>query len=667
MRKISLLLFLLCLNSIIYTQILIAAEDNNQNSMPLEKIIITQRGYYVDPVYYPLSVPASEESTTSVVGSYEIQAAHKTTAVEAIENVPDVVLERQGRKFPTRIKIRGERNVNVLLNGASPGQDYRVLGALPSTLIEEIDVIRDSSYLAYGSPNTSSSGGTPGYGGVVNIKLKRPEKESGTEVKLEYGNFNTQDESITNAGKFMDISYLLNVEHTASNGPSNQNANRASTGLTSLLNKQYGDYGSRINMLFHFDDGYFGFQKQMSFGTRRYDIWEYDPSMDAMVNLDILHAWNERASTNITAYHDYQQATLIRNNSTGPATSNPATTYRNIGAQSDIQNRDMTSGISLRQTFSIPTLNTLRFGAQFNNWDCPTGKLFYEGTPRKEQDYGVYAHDELRLLEDKLILDGGLRWDRKYVSKGINYIESGGTSGTYADKWLDPNINSAIGITIWPFEKHGFSTRYSISSQADAIYADASGNLLGSQTENRYDISYIGKWSKKINLTLTGFQRNISNMPQAAGVTPVDYYKATSVKRYGAELELKGTLLEGLSYFFNYSQIYSRDKTNEKRDSTIPPYVANIGLNYQHNGWEFNTTVKRVSGYEDNSLVIGNTYADIGDYWQGDINAGYTFERNNITHSIYTGIRNVGNVKYQTVPGYQDYGLTFHCGYKVKF
>jgi len=60
-----------------------------------------------------------------------------------------------------------------LINGGSPGQDYRLLGALPSTLIEEVDVIEISSYLAYGSPNTSSSGGTPGYGGVVNFKLKR--------------------------------------------------------------------------------------------------------------------------------------------------------------------------------------------------------------------------------------------------------------------------------------------------------------------------------------------------------------------------------------------------------------------------------------------------------------------------------------------------------------
>ena len=288
MKRNLLVLIFIGLFNIIWMQANVNAEEKDSKITSLEKIMVTQRGYYVDPVYYPLSVPASEESTTSVVGSDEIQAAHKQTAVQAIENVPDVTLIQQGRKFPTRIQIRGDRNVNVLINGAPPGQDYKILGGLPSTLIEEVDVIRDSSYLAYGSPNTSSSGGTPGYGGVVNIKLKRPENEHGTEAKLEYGSFNSQDESITTAGKLKDISYLLNIEHTASDGPKDENANRMSTGVTTLLNKQYGDYSSRINMLLHYDEGYYGFQKAMSFSTRRYDVWEYDPSMDAMINLDIL-------------------------------------------------------------------------------------------------------------------------------------------------------------------------------------------------------------------------------------------------------------------------------------------------------------------------------------------------------------------------------------------
>ena len=186
MKKIFVLLSSISLGLLIWAQTSSFAEENNkekENEISLEKIIVTDRGSYVDPVYYPLAVPASEEATTSVVNAEEIKDTHKQTAVETIENVPDVTLIQQGRKFPTRIQIRGDRNVNVLINGASPGQDYRLLGALPSTLIEEVDVIRDSSYLAYGSPNTSSSGGTPGYGGVVNIKLKRPENERDEEVR----------------------------------------------------------------------------------------------------------------------------------------------------------------------------------------------------------------------------------------------------------------------------------------------------------------------------------------------------------------------------------------------------------------------------------------------------------------------------------------------------
>ena len=652
MKKILVLLSSISIGLLTWAQASIFAEENNkEDDISLEKIIVTDRGYYVDPVYYPLALPASEEATTSVVNAKEIEASHKNTAVETIENVPGVNLERQGRKYPVRIKMRGERNVNVLINGSSPGQDYRILSALPSSLIEEVDVIRDSSYLAYGSPNTSSSAGTPGYGGVVNIKLKRPENEHGTEAKVEIGSFNSQDEGITTAGKLKDINYLLNIENYKSEGPKGENANQMFTGITTILNKQYGDYSSRVNMFLHYDQGYYGFQKAMANSTHANDIWEYDPSMNAMVNLDILHAWSDRSSTDLTLYNDYQQATFVQNYS----------------PKADTQNRDMTNGISIRQTFSMPTLNTFRFGAQFNNWDCPTGKLFYEGTPREEQDYGAYMHDELRLMKDKFIVDGGIRWDEKYVSKGIKVDEGSSASGTYSDKWFSPNLNTALGLTYWPLKQHGFTTRYSTSNKSPSIYADVNGNLLGEQEETRYDIGYIGKWSEKLNFTITAFQKNISGMPKYTKPGSVGYYVPTFIKRYGAEAEIKGTILEGLSYFLNYSQIYSRDRTNNQPESNIPPYVGSTGIDYQRNGWLFNATVKRVSDYEDNSLVTGSSYVNIGNYWQGDLNASYAFESNNRIHTIYAGVRNIGDVRYQTVPCYRDYGRTLYTGYKVKF
>jgi len=630
-----------------------AEENNKEDEISLEKIIVTDRGYYVDPVYYPLAVPASEESTTSIVKSEEIKASHKTTAVEAIENVPGVTLETQGRKYPVRIRLRGERNINVLINGSSPGQDYRILSAIPSSMIEEIDVIRDSSYLAYGSPNTSSSAGTPGYGGVVNVKLKRPEREHGTEIKLEYGSFNSWNQGITTAGKYKDINCLLNIEHTSSEGPKDENTNKEFTGITTILNKKYGDHASKIDLLLHYDEGFMGFQKAMSFSTKANDIWEYDPSMNAMASLDILHAWNEQSSTNLTMYHSYQQATLVRN----------------YTKADDIQNRDTSSGVSLRQTFLIPKLNTFRVGAQFNNWYCPTGKLFYEFNPREERDYGMYAHDEIRLLQDKLIIDGGIRWDQKQVVKGVHADENA-TAGTnlpkYYDRWLSPALNKAIGCTVWPLKKHGFTTRYSTSNQSPSIYADASGNLLDKQEETRYDIGYISKLSEKINLTITGFQKNISGMPKYT-TTPTGHYDPTFIKRYGVETEIKGSILEGLNYYLNYSQIYSRDRTNERQDPGIPPYVVSTGIDYKHKGWAFNATVKRVCDYEDNSLVTGSKYIRLGDYWQGDLNGSYEFGSNSRSHTIYAGIRNIGDVRYQTVPGYRDYGRTIYTGYKVKF
>jgi len=486
---------------------------------------------------------------------------------------------------------------------------------------------------------------------VVNVKLKRPEKERGTEIKLEYGSFNTSDQGITTSGAYKGMDYLLNVEHTYSEGPDNENANREFTGFTTILDKKYGEYSSKASLLLHYDEGVIGFQKAMSFSTRANDIWEYDPSMNAFASLDILQAWNENSSTNLNLYHNYQQATLVRN----------------YVKADDIQNRDISSGISLRQTFLIPKLNTFRFGMQFNNWYCPTGKLFYEYNPREERDYGLYAHDELRLMQDRLIIDGGIRWDQKQVVQGIHADENA-TAGTslpkYYDRWLSPALNNAIGFTIWPMARHGFTARYSTLDQSSSIYADSKGNLLNKQEETRYDIGYIGKWSDKINFTLIGFQKDISGMPKYKSSTT---YTPTFIKRHGIETEIKGNLLEGLNYFLNYSQIYSRDNTNDRQEPNIPPYVASTGIDYRHKGWAFNAVVKRVCDYEDNSLVTGSKYVRLGDYWQGDLNTSYAFKSDKNTHTIYAGVRNIGDVRYQTVPAYRDYGRTIYGGYKLKF
>jgi len=624
----------------------------------LEKIIVTQRGYYLDPIYYPLAMPGSEESTTYVVGSDEIIASHKETAVDAVTNVPGVVIERKGRKYPASIMIRGEKNLTVLVNGAYPGQDYRILNTLPSTLVDEIEVIRDSSYLAYGSPNTSSACGTPSFGGVVNIKLKKPEREHGTEVKTEYGSFNSTRESVTNAGKFKGLNYLFNLERYSTDGPKDENANQRNTGFTALLSKQYGKYSSSANLLLHYDEGNFSMQKVLGFSKVAGQLYEYSPYLNAIINFDLLHAWNPDISTDVNLYHNYDQATFVRN----------------YPAANDMHNREEMSGFNLRQTFSIPKLNTLRLGAQFDNWNCPTGKLFYEGYPRAEQDYGGYLHDELRLLDDKLTLDGGLRWDKKHVSKGIHAQEtvSSSTIPTYKNKWLPSVFNKAFGATVWPFKKHGINLRYSTSDQSNSLYADRKGNLLAGAEETRYDVGYIGKWSKFANVTFTLFRKKLSGTPvykgsYTSGGLQVPYYYPSFIRRYGFESEVKGDIYDWLSYYINYTFIHSKDYTLEIKERGIPQYIGNFGLTYHHRGWTFNSTLQYVSYYKDNFLVTGDKYVTVGGYCQEDLKGSYEFNLKGFTHQIYLGVRNVGNVRYQTIPGWRDFGREIYGGYDLKF
>jgi outer membrane cobalamin receptor len=195
---------------------------------------------------------------------------------------------------------------------------------------------------------------------------------------------------------------------------------------------------------------------------------------------------------------------------------------------------------------------------------------------------------------------------------------------------------------------------------------------LNGPKEIRYDAGYIGKWSKLANFTFTVFRKKLSGTPVYQGSytysgMQVPYYSPSFIRRYGFESEIKGEIFDGMSYFANYAFIHSRDYVLEAEEPNIPQHVGSFGFTYQHRGWDFNALVQRVSGYRDNFLVTGNNYVKIGDYWQGDLNVSYEFKVDTKTHKIYLSVRNIGDVRYQTVPGWRDFGREIYVGYDLKF
>ena len=89
---------------------------------------------------------------------------------------------------------------------------------------------------------------------------------------------------------------ILNVEHYESDGPKDEYANQRNIGFTAMINRTYGDYSSSANLLLHYDQGSFGLQKAMGFSKMANQRLEYDPYQNAIINFDLLHAWNPGVS-----------------------------------------------------------------------------------------------------------------------------------------------------------------------------------------------------------------------------------------------------------------------------------------------------------------------------------------------------------------------------------
>jgi len=623
-----------------------------------ELIVIGKEGNEL--IKKPLAPSPSEEITTTVVSRDEIEAQDAGSAIEVIEYTPSIYLETKGRKYRTNIKIRGESNVNVLINGMSAGQDYRILQTIPASFIESVDVLRDSSYLMYGPPTISSQNGIPGFGGVVNFKFREPEEEMETELSAELGKYYTQNYRFNNSGTFGSLGYFIGAEYDKTDGPKNENFARRMANFMGHFRWNYKD-DSFISLSLSLGEGSFELQRSNDISKFHKQIWEYDPWVTYNLNFECFNLWTDWTSTDISIYYNRIKSTFIQHD------------------QNDLEteNRENSMGINIRQSIWITSINALRIGFQYNHWDCPTGKFYYEDTAREEKDFGLFLVNEVYLFKGRLVLDGGIRWDQKHMIKGFSAQDAAmskkGTS--FNDRWESPVINYAFGALFWIEEGvHGLTARSSFSRESSSPdFTEINGEPLPKVEERRFDLGYEGKWFQNFDFRFTLFYKEINDGRTFAGSYKnmkgdfIPYYTGMDYERDGFEVETNTEICKFLTCFVNYAYLESDNKTTEDQKKDIPEHTGSAGIRFKYRGWKANLSIKFVSSYESNFFVAGNGYVDAGDYWKADVNVGYEFDIKGTSHEISLGLKNMGDVHYQTVPGWEDKGYDAFAGYTLKF
>jgi outer membrane receptor protein involved in Fe transport len=356
--------------------------------------------------------------------------------------------------------------------------------------------------------------------------------------------------------------------------------------------------------------------------------------------------------------------------------------YHHIGREFNVN--ESKRGLDVRQTVRLCDINTLRVGGQVSKWVNPTGKLDYGGwfqrpnktyflrsIPQDQTDYGGYVQDELIVLPDKLTLDGGVRWDRTYVAKG--YAVRNGATASRTGFWQDPALSYSFGARYELTQRQTLTARCAYSKEAvSGGYVSATGTPLQDCAETRYELGYECRFHKAFVVTLTAFWKDIDNGLVYDGQAPVagewvTAWRSADFDRYGYELQARGEITAGLTYFSSCTYVHSVDRDTHDPDDRIPSYLLSGGLRYQTGPWKAAMAVLHTARYQDDFNTAPTRFADVGDFTLVDVNLGRTFTAAGIEHELYGGVRNLLNQRYETIPGYRDPGLAVYAGYAVRF
>lgn len=635
--------------------------DLNQEIVSIDSVVIIgqrRQNYISSPGLEPVSLSVG----ITRVGRDEIIRQGAVTLIDAMKYIPGAFTETRGRKVKQFFSVRGQKYPypDYAINGIWQKEFHELPYFISAGDIEEVEIIRSSAALLTG---------LSGLAGVINIKT-RSYDQAETSAELGYGTFNTLHFHASHGGKHDKFSYASGIGYNTTAGPDQKNAAEEISNAYGSINWQPFDKLDVIANLYYLTG-----KRELTLAeppaTRRLreEISSFDQVRSTLSNVKIKYTPGNRATTEAHIYYSDR---------------NPVFRVVNINTQetSFISEKDHEYGLNLIQAINLSSRNTLRFGGLYNRWIAPEGKRFYVGRPCDLETISGVITDEH--IFGALTMDGGIRWSRTYMNEygAFDIGESGAQFRNVTpitNEWQPGNIQASLGFT------------WNISSNSSVFYHAAAGKIKpreGSldedfkdplnETRSKLDIGWETKWEKNGKLGVTGFFVNRKDAISLSGGTydsegiTLEFYQNRDENQYGIEVETQSPVIWNVfSIFANITAMQStaEQEGKMKKNTEFPEIIANGGVNVAKYGFDFNLFCKYVSKFESSRFVTqvqGEplVYAPLGDFFTGDISAGYTFGSTFKTRA-YVNVQNITDKRYSTVAGYPDFGRQFRFGMRV--
>lgn len=610
-------------------------------------------------------IPASIMPATSTISAVEIEKQGAVTLIDAVKYVPGGWTESRGRKTKQFFSVRGQKYPypNYSIDGIWQ-KEFEETGYFFSALdIEYVEIVRSSTALVKG---------LSGLTGVVDVKTKKPQKETAS-LMTKYGEYNSYVTNLQYGNKINDLSFNTSASTFGTDGPDGRKGKERIMNFHGNMDWQIAD-----KFQLYAGAGYIhGLREFVSIaepGAANIANREekYDPVRALITYLKLNYAGNNGSLTELQTNLTHRNADYVNYNIPQDKTS-----YE--------QEKDWEYGFNLLHSQPLSPSNTLRIGGLYNHWQAPNGKRYYVGRSCNVHTWSGVIADEQRI--GRFLLDGGFRIIGGHIVEWSGFGIEGSASGfqnvaPIEDEAAQVEWQSALGASY--IFNSSLSLHYNFSG---GTIAPRKGSLnedgVTPKTEGRFqhDLGLRYKCPRNNEFSVSAFHTNRKNAIDFSGKTVtteddlvLELYENLNKQSYGVEFSAKINIPVISSSFFTNAMVMTGKKENngtKEKDEQIPGFVFNTGIMYDNSGFDANLFVNYTGPYKNNRFVNPAWVAENGDFPLGDfasvdLTAGYTFT-GKFSARIFAEGKNLFNKKYLTVAGYPDIGRLVQLGLKVSY
>ncbi len=590
-------------------------------------------------------------ANVSVVTAEDFEKKNYQTVTEALENVPGVLVKRNGGEWTNSyIYLNGDDRVLVLVDGRRLNQEKGMNSGrggldfmhLPSPdIIERIEIVKGGGSALYGSDAV---------GGVINIITKRADKTTG-KININTGSWGTQNyrgmvsfkkgkTGVTITGSKQKQNYMKYRDPES--GSTERLPNSSSKTVTAAVKIEQ-EIGNDQLATVYYDHSNRDANQPNSIPK---NVGTFDPG-----------AWAKEINNNFSTKYQW-----------GVNSDNPGYIqyYRNhysgtfvttlFGGSYD-RYYETKDGIDIQQKVKLSKNNDLIAG-----FDWKRSKVFNENAydgEKKLSTYAFYLEDNWRFA-DTWSLTGGVRYDHH------NYFGHK-TTGTFS-------LNKKFSE-----DAHAFITWGQVfnAPQGNDLFFNspwAYGNPnLKPESGFVWTIGYDGKVSKKTTIGINAFYSKLNDAIDWAPdpTSPVGAWTVMNVnrqKKRGMELSIRHKFDDNLSVRASYihTKVMNDNGGGFVRDANVMPNRFLFGIDYSKGKFDGSLDCRMGSGGD-----LANYYSS--HYFTMDLSMQYKPTKN---YKIYLKGYNLTNASYAErgglVPGTRAYaypmsGRAFYVGAEYSF